>query len=329
MNKNIYPLFITLLFFSCSYYLPYSGGGQIKSITDIPLKKSVTSIDCFFNNQTPNKPFYKVKITEVAGSANASYDELIISLKNKALQEGLDGVIILDKQQEIAYENLNEKISVRDTTVDYYRQLAKPYQKLSAIGIKYAANINYLDTIVKVAQFEFASNANANNGTVNFDFYGNPNDIANKQLAGFYRDSIEPFDVERHLHFGIKGWQYKRDEILTKRVVAFKKEINDQVLINAKIIPEDTSSILYQIFNTGRTKKSSYILKVEKDFAGRVNKKILYQKNKLIWVEKISYEKNVMQGIKRYRLNNGEEQIIFTTSNQFYSVSDLPNPLNN
>jgi hypothetical protein len=207
--------------------------------------------------------------------------------------------------------------------------LAKPYQKLSAIGIKYAENINYLDTIVKVAQFEFGGNAIENNGVMNFDFYGNPDIITNKQLANFYRDSIEPFDVERHLQFGVKDWQYKRDAIAANKIIAFKKIINNQVLINAKIIPEDTNSILYQIFNTGHTKKRSYILKVEKDFEGRVNKKMLYQKNKLIWVEKISYEKNVMRGIKRYRLNNGEEQIIFTTSNQFYSVNDLPNPLNN
>jgi len=128
MSKNIYPLFIAALFFSCSSYLPYSGANQAKSITDIPLKPSAANIDCFFNNQNPAKPFYKVNIVEVTGAANVSYDELLISLKNKAKQQGLDGVIILDKQQEIGYVNLNEKITVKDTSVNYYRQLATPYQ---------------------------------------------------------------------------------------------------------------------------------------------------------------------------------------------------------
>lgn len=97
MIKNIYPLFFSVLFFSCSNYLPYSGAKQVKSITDIPLKATAGNIDCFFNNQIPNKPFYKIKITEVTGSANASYDELIISLKNKAKMEGLDAVIIMTR----------------------------------------------------------------------------------------------------------------------------------------------------------------------------------------------------------------------------------------
>ena len=327
MSTKIYPLFVAALFFSCSDYLAYSDANQTKSITDIPLKQSAANIDCFFNNQTPAKPFYKVNIVEVTGAANASYDELIISLKNKAKAEGLDAVMILDKQQEIAYENFNGKIDVKDTSVNYYRQLATPYQKLSAVGIKYAANINYLDTIVKTTSFTFNGNKAETNGIINFDFYGNPVTIVNQQLGNFYWDSIEPFDISRHLHTVVKGWQYKMDAILTDEVAAFKKGANGIESVIAKIDENNTNKFYYKIANPAQNKNTKYTLKFEKDATGRIAKKTLYQKDKILWVEEIYFDKNITTGYKRYRINNNKEEIIFTATNQFYSVNDLPKPL--
>ncbi len=327
MSKNFYLLFITMMFFSCSNYLPYLAGNQTKSITDIPLKQSVNNIDCFFNNQTPAKPFYKVNIVEVTGAANASYDELIICLKNKALQQGLDAVMILDKQQEIAYENLNENIIVKDTSVNYYRQLATPYQKLSGVGIKYAENVNYLDSIVKSTTFECSDSRI--NGTINFDFYGNPLIAANRALGNFYADSIETFDISRHQHSCVKGWQYKMNEILTEEVVAFKKESDGMDFITAKIDDNDANKFNYKVIVAVMAAPKKFTLKIERDLAGRITKKTLYQKKNIVWVEETYYNKNITTGFKRYRISNNKQEIIFTATNQFYRVNDLPKPIGN
>ena len=325
MSKNIYPLFITAVFFSCSNYFPYSGANQPKSITDIPLKQTAGNIDCFFNNQVPAKPFYKVNIVEVTGAANVSYNDLIFSLKNKAWQQGLDGVMILDKQQEIGYENLNEKITVKDTTVDYYRQLATPYQKLSAVGIKYAENINYLDTIVKTTTFEFSDSRMS--GVINVDFYGNPAIGANRKLNNFYWDSIEPFDIARHRNAAVKDWKYKMNDILTDEVAAFKKGTDGFETVTVKTDENDAGKFYYKLQDPVQSKIKKYTLKIEKDMAGRITRKTLYQKSNIIWVEEIYYSKNITTGYKRYRLNNNKQEIIFTATNQFYSVNDLPEPL--
>jgi hypothetical protein len=327
MSKNIYPLFIATLFFSCSNYLPYSSASQPKSITDIPLKPSGATIDCFFNNQTPAKPFYKVNVVEVTGAANVSYDDLLISLKNKAKQQGLDGVMILDKQQEIGYENLNEKITVKDTSVSYYRQLAVPYQKLSAVGIKYAENINYLDTIIKTTTFQFADSSSNLGGVVNFDFYGNPVTIENRKLGNFYWDSIEPFDINKHLHNAVKGWQYKMDDVLTDEVIAFKKEANGMELISVKIDSRDVNKFRYTLPAPTLDKAKKYTLQIERDLTGKLVKKTLYQKNKIAWVEEIYYSNNTITGFKRYRFNNNKLELIFSATNLFYSANDLPKPL--
>ncbi|MGG9961486.1 hypothetical protein [Ferruginibacter sp. SUN106] len=328
MSKKIYLPFLTILFFSCSDYLPYSSARQTKSITDIPLKQSSENVDCFLNNQTPHKPFYKINIVEVTGTANASYDELIISLKNKAKQEGLDAVMILDKQQEIAYENLNQKIYLEDTTTaKYYRQLATAYQKLSAVGIKYAANINYLDTIVKTAAIELVCNNHKINGTIQFDFYGNPIAIDDNQLEKFYRDSIEPFDIARHNNSAVKDWQYKMNPLLTDEVDGFKKGAEGYETIIVKADEAVANKFYYKISDPVSNKVKKYTLVIERDAAKKITKKTLLQKSNIIWIEEIHYDKNIATGSKRYRVNNNKEEIIFTTINQFYSVNDLPKPL--
>ena len=329
MIKYFYPLLISVFLFSCAAYLPYTGTNQIKSITDIPLKTTAENIDCFFNNQVPPKPFYEVKITEVTGTADASYDELIFSLKNKAKQEGLDGIFILNKQQETRYENLNERITVRDTAVNYYTQLAKPYQKLSAIGIKYVENINYLDTIVKSTGFEFAAGNTIANGSINFDFYGNQTGIINSAFNKYYADSIEPFEIDKHLQSAVKGWQYKTIGEVGSEVIAFQKQAGEIVKVDVKRDYNDVNKFSCNFFTGLNGKPVKYILKLGKNINGKIIKKTLYQKNTIVWIEEIYYTNNTITGYKRYRFNNDKEEIIFTAANQYFSVNDLPKPIQN
>ncbi len=325
MTKNLYYLLFTALLSSCSTYLPYLSVNQVKSITDIPLKASTENIDCFFNNQIPTKSFYRVKITEVTGNASASYDELIISLKNKAKQEGLDGVMIVDKKQENAYENLNKKITVRDTSVSYYTQMATPYQKLTAIGIKYVENINYLDTIIKSTSFKFGNNNTPVNNIANFDFYGNLIGGTDVEFNKWYTDSIQSFELDKHLLLAVKGWQYKTIDANSNIVIAFKKETRDYLNAAVKRDYNDVNKFAFSLFSNGPINKpDKFVLKLEKNAEGKIVKKILLQKQTIIWVEEIFYTNNTIAGYKRYRFNGGKETLIFEASNQYFSVNDLP-----
>lgn len=329
MIKKCYPVLLSCFIFSCSAYLPYSGVQQAKSITDIPLKATAEKIDCFFNNQLPTKPFYKVKITEVTGAADASYDDLLFSLKARAKEEGLDGVMIIDKQQETRYENLNEKISVIDTSVRYYSQLAKPYQKLTAIGIKYVASINYMDTIVKSTVFDMAKGRDTAKRKVNFDFYGNITGANNADFAKYYADSIEPFCIEKHLLAAIEGWQYRTIDPASTEVIAFQKLVGQAVEANVKRDYADVNKFYYNFFNPLTGKQVTYVLTIKKNADGRITKKTLAQKKVIIWEEEIVYTGNTVTGCKRFRINNGKEDIVFIAANEYFSVNDLPAPIQN
>lgn len=320
MSKNIYTLILGVLLSSCSNYLPYSGANENKSITDIPLKPSSGNIDCFLNNQTPAKPFYKVNIVEVTGESNASYDELLISLKNKALGLGYDGIMILEKQQETAYDVVR---------VGNRNQLATTYQKLMAVGIKYAENINYIDSIVKSTTFEFFSKGEKRSALVNFDFYGNQIPNGDAVANNFYYDNVEPFDVSRHLLSKVKGWQYRVDDVITENVKAFKNEVNEIPVVSASIDESDRNKFYYKIFDPLANKNRKYVLKVERDHTGKIIKKTLFKKEQVIWIEEIKYNNNLVSSFSRFRMDDGKLEPVFTASNQFYSVNDLPKPLSN
>lgn len=318
MYKIFYLPLIFVLFYSCTTYLPYSAASRPKSITDIPIKGPSENVDCFFNNQMPSRAFYKVNIVEVTGAANASYDELLISLKNNAKVSGYDALLVLDKQQEVAYQNYRAVNSM---------QLVNPYQKLSAIGVKYAQNINYLDSIIKSTRFNFTGESIKGDTEIHFDFYGNA--LLNNAAAinNYFIDSIEPFDIEKHLQGTVKDWSYARNSILPEQVIAFKKEVGDFIQVSVNADQADADKFYYKILNQANNKTYKYILKVEHDNAGRITKKTLFQKNKILWMEEVYYNKNIVTGSKRFRFNNGNNEIIFSAANSFYSVKDLPEPL--
>ncbi len=316
MKTNLFILSLSFVFLSCFNYIPGKSPAQIKSITDIPLKQTSNKVDCFFNNQMPSKPFYKVKIIETTSGAYASYDELLVSLKNKAIAEGIDGLLILDKERVIEGQ---------------YKGVVYSNQQLGAIGIKYADTINYIDTIVKSTNFEFANNDSLKNETAHFDFYGNKIET-NTDFDKFYLNSIEPFDIDKHLQCSVKNWLYFKDnnQLTDASIVAFKKNIGGEDLIKVKINPLTPNTYFYKFLNQLNNANTKYQFSIDKSSDGRVLKKRLFRKTKLIWVEENFYSGNNLISFKRYRLNeDNQQEIIFNATNNFYSINDLPKPITN
>jgi hypothetical protein len=139
-----------------------------------------------------------VKVIEATGSSNASYDALLNSLKQEAEDAGLDGVLILEKHQAVEYTDISESRTIKDTTINIQRQDANTYQTLSAVGLKYVANIGCMATIVKSTIVDAHNDGKARKLTVLFDYYGNMLNTTDKYAAQFYADQIAPFDIQKH-----------------------------------------------------------------------------------------------------------------------------------
>lgn len=324
MQEKLYPFFIILLLSSCSYYTLYTGTENRKPLTDIPLRPHQNNVDVYFNNETPTQPYYRVVMVDATAPANASYNELLNNLKQHASAAGLDGVIILSKQQATNYSNVTDEIRLKDTTIQQERQVANAYELLSAIGLKYYNNIHYMDTIVKTTIIDLFENGKARKLTINFDYYGNVVDGPDKYGLEFYKSNIIPFDIERHTKGSMANWEYQRDEI--DNVVSFRLKQGEIIYTAATILPGN--EIQYKFYNPQNATSQHFQLQCLYNVEGILMEKKLYKNNTQLWKEVISYKDNTIAGFRRFALVNGIEVLLLQADNYFYNKDDLPTPLN-
>jgi hypothetical protein len=316
MNKKFYFLVLLFPVFSCSNYSLYTGTERQKSITDIPLVPHQNNVDVYFNNEQPAQPYYKVKVIEANGSSNASYEALLNSLKQEAAAAGLDGVLIIEKQQAVVYNNV------------VHHQEATAYQTLSAVGLKYVANIGYMDTIVKSTIVDVYNDDKARKLTVLFDYYGNMLNTTDKYAAQFYADYIAPFDIQKHDAASVTGWEYSYDEF--NRVYSFKISEMQEVVASAMVQSSSSgriNTVQYKIKDPILKKNIRYTLQCIYNSADKLIGKQLLSKDKMLWTEKISYNENTIAGYSRYSAADETERLIFKADNYFFSQTDLPKPV--
>ncbi len=328
MNKTFYLLIFLLFIFSCSNYTLHTGTEYQKSITNIPLLPHQQNVDVYFNNEQPTQPYYKVKMIDASGPTNASYETLLKTLKQEAAAAGLDGVLVLEKHQAIEYNNISESRTIRDTTISIERQEANTYQTISAIGLKYAGNIKYLDTIVKSTIIDIYEDGKARKLNIQFDYYGNMLNATDKKAAQFYGDDIAPFDIQKQDAASVPGWEYSFDEF--NQLLSFRISNTLEVVASARIERSGTGridAVQYKIKDPVSKKNIRYTLQCIYNSAGKLVVKQLLNKNKLLWVEKINYKENTITGYSRYSSVGETERLVFKADNYFFSQADLPKPI--
>ncbi len=112
------------------------------TLTDVPLVAHSRKIQVFFNDEKPQQAYYKVKVIDITGTATTTCNQMLASLQQKAQSEGLDALKILAVQKSPVY--LNSGVAVSGSAISNA-------QTLYAVGLKYPANMSYVDTIIKSA----------------------------------------------------------------------------------------------------------------------------------------------------------------------------------
>jgi hypothetical protein len=326
--KKIYAFLLTAVCLNaCTKHLLRQGTENVKSITNIPLRPSTTQVDLYFKDELPAKPFYKVQMIEALGYNEMSYEDLLKQLKANAAAAGLDGVVVIDKTQEVAYKDLLEfNTNTADLALFTNRQVAASYQKISGIGLKYKDNINYLDSIPKALHAQWWNGTAWVNYTIHFDFYGN---VTNTDtVAQWYNKEIAAFEIQHHLKHRIAGWEYLNS---TENLpMNFRYKQGEITLINARY---DISSnhlvkvVNYRFYNPLTDKTTKYQLSSVMDDWHHVKEFMLLKKNKTIWTSTNLYNGNKHTGF--YRINNlgSQPDTLLKASYEFYTTSDLPTAL--
>jgi len=143
--KNLSFVFVlTILFSGCyNYYTStfknYKDGVQTSQFTSIPIKRTVEKVKVIFpGEKIPDEPYIKVDVMDAFGNAGTSTQRLITNLQNQASDKGIDAIVIISK------DNISEILQD-----EYCENYTVTTQKLSALGIKYIKNIDYLDECIK------------------------------------------------------------------------------------------------------------------------------------------------------------------------------------
>ena len=307
-----------LLFFSsCT---PYYSGKYLttseNSLSTIPLRPHSNEVDVFLDNEKPSKPYYKVKLVETQVAAFLSADEMLISLKQKAKEEGLDAIIVNDIGRQT-----NTNIPSSDGLI--------AYQKLVGLGLKYKERIDYMETILKeqVVSLWPDENPAPKIFSMNYDFNVRNTSLKNPFIRSFFYNEIYVYENEKTLYAPVEDWEFRMD--------TFQLQFSKRRLLNGGNYQKADFSLNYAdvqkatvtAMETDNITMRKYELSLLYNANGLLIEKRLKKKKAAadLWVEKIEYRYNGLPDkISRYKIVNGKKVLYFEIQNKYYSANDLP-----
>ncbi len=316
--RQIFTLLIPLLFFSsCTPY--YSGkylGASENSLSTIPLRPHSNEVDVFLDNEKPSKPYYKVKLVETQVAASLSADEMLIRLKQKAKEEGLDAIIVNDIGRQT-----NTNIPSADGLI--------AYQKLVALGLKYKERIDYIETILKeqVVSLWPDDNPAPKIFSMNYDFNVRNISLKDTFIRNFFYNEIYVYENEKSLYAPVEDWEFRMDtfqlQFSKRRLLSGANYQKADYSLNYADVQKATITAMEPDNITMR----KYELSLLYNANGVLSEKRLKKKKGTadLWVEKIEFRFNGLPDkISRYKLVNGKEVLYFEIQNKYYSANDLP-----
>ncbi|WP_210462610.1 hypothetical protein [Rufibacter roseolus] len=132
-------------------YEPVVSGDRLSSL---PTPSHGKEVEVFFPGERPSDTAYvKIAVVEEKAEGEVAYAQLVEQLRKKAQKQGLDAILILGKTQGTQLKNdatLFEvilEIASGDEIKDNYYSVTT--HELSAVGIKYKRNLQYLPQYVQ------------------------------------------------------------------------------------------------------------------------------------------------------------------------------------
>ena len=257
-----------------------------------------------------------MKLVETQVAAFLSADEMLISLKQKAKEEGLDAIIVNDIGRQT-----NTNIPSSDGLI--------AYQKLVGLGLKYKERIDYMETILKeqVVSLWPDENPAPKIFSMNYDFNVRNTSLKNPFIRSFFYNEIYVYENEKTLYAPVEDWEFRMD--------TFQLQFSKRRLLNGGNYQKADFSLNYAdvqkatvtAMETDNITMRKYELSLLYNANGLLIEKRLKKKKAAadLWVEKIEYRYNGLPDkISRYKIVNGKKVLYFEIQNKYYSANDLP-----
>lgn len=275
-------------------------------------------MDVFLFNEKPVKPFYKVKLVEVQGVIALSSDEMLIRLRQKAKEEGLDAVIVNDIGRQA---NTTTTVPSGDGVI--------AYQKLVGIGLKYKERIDYMETILKEQVVSFWPDDNPAPKIFSMQYDFNVQNISLKDtfIRNFFYNEVYVYENEQSLYAPAEEWEFRMDTV--QHLFSKRRVVNGITYqqSNFKLNYPDLLKAVVTITEPGAALPQKYELSFVYNSNGLLAEKRLRKKKAAadLWVERIEYRPNGMPAaVSRHKIIDGKELPWFEIQNKYYTAEDLP-----
>ncbi len=327
----------TILFLSCHLTAQYhfyseddrAYGNDRNTLTDIPLlPDSNKKVDVFFNDESPKQAYYKVRIIEVS-TTYADYNRLLSLLKQKAANEGFDAIKLLGKSQSLVQDNSLGTAVVsgvvegltdgnRRGEDDHYHAPLINVQSLSAIGIKYKSQVNYIATVVKSATIRFPGEDIFYK--VDFNLSGLFPDAEHTDAKEYYLKNISVF---RNADLLFKACKQKNfQKIIAEPVTGKMKTDSGYIKYIAYAEPQALVRINVPTDQFPSVKKYFISYKMRNNYQP-LERVISYRKKRPLYKDVYLYDDgNLCYGFVRYDVKSGKE--LLNVHYDFFTLEDLP-----
>ena len=301
------------------------------TLTSLPLKPdSNKKVDVYLGEELPMQAFYKVRVIEVS-STSGSYNKLLSGLKQKAANEGFDAIRLLGKSESLVQDNsfgtavvTGVAAGVTDWATGENHYTGSPLvnvHTLSAIGMKYKSQLNYIDTVVKSASMTFANSTSLYK--IDFNLGGTFADGGDNDAKDYYLKNISLFKnadkifrqyLSHNNHIAVPEpvtGVMKTDSGAVK-YLAYVDAVMHDVLVRINLPSTQFPSIKKYFV--------SYTRRDDNTIGERI---IFYRKRHPLFKDVYSYdERNRCTGFVRYNADNNKE--LFKIDYTFFSQDDLP-----
>lgn len=322
--KNLSLLFILSIFFSSCYnyysnsYRNYEEGIQLSQFTSIPIKSSIEKVSVFFpGEKIPEEPYVKVDVIDAFGNAQTSTQNLILRLQDQAKAKGIDAIVIISK------DNISEIF--QDEYCDDYTVTT---QKMSALGIKFVKNIDYLDECIRggtILTWDENKNELVEKSKFKSDWKGNFVELESGNK--FYYSFLYNFSLQHLAYEKTSDWSFKVSSISPAEKIIrrgkndrsgrqiFSKEVKLKE-VYGKIIHADIQSPYNQIYAGKLT------LQYDKD--NRVIKKSIRSKLLGEFQQNFIYdERGILSEIEVLDVKEAKSKLYLKVIFEKYQQSDL------
>ena len=322
--KNFSLLFmVSILFFSCyNYYSPtfknYKDGVQQSQFTSIPIKPTVEKVKVIFpGEKIPEEAYIKVDVIDAFGRAQTSTQDMITRLQDQAKMKGMDAIIIISK------DNISEIFQDEDCE-DY----TVTTQKLSALGIKFIKNIDYLDECIKggtILTWSEDKNDFVEKSKFKADWKGNLLSVesGDKFYYNFlYNFSLQHLAYERNSNWSFMVNSSSPAEKIIKR--AKRDPSGRQIFAKEVKLKEVYKKIVFANVKSFYNQLYSGQINFQYDDDNRIVQQDIHSKTLGEYQQKFIYdEQRRLTGIEVFDMKNSIPKLFFKVVFENYQQSDL------